>query len=190
MKILDLKRMKNWNRDCDHFQNVVLFMSNCHQMMSYERTVRVITIVMEVSVQTLFRQCHLFLLQKNHQNHHHQLSNKCDSRSGMAILAVPPSSLQLLYHDIGRMFVEAWKDYVLQRRYGMRDPQTIALNVCRHYHNNTLPDGGSSDLSTDLVSYCRRRLGIDTIFSEDVRLDFYSFESDEIKKGTTLSRLT
>ena len=64
-----------------------------YPIMSYERTVRTITIVMEISVQILFRQCHLFLL----QNRHHQHSNKGgggggggSSCGGGVLMALPP----------------------------------------------------------------------------------------------------
>ena len=36
-----------------------------YRIMSYERTLKTITIVMEVPVDVLFRQCHLYLLQEN-----------------------------------------------------------------------------------------------------------------------------
>ena len=77
------------------------------------------------------------------------------------------------------MFVEAWRNYVLQYKYGESYPKTIALKCCHHH-------GGS----LDVVTYCRDNLDIHTIHTDDIILDFYSFEVDEIKKGTNLSRLT
>ena len=77
------------------------------------------------------------------------------------------------------MFVEAWRNYVLQYKYGESYPTTIALKCCHHH-------GGS----LDVVTYCRDKLDIHTIHTDDIILDFYSFEVDEIKKGTNLSRLT
>ena len=41
-----------------------------------------------------------------------------------------------------------------------------------------------------MVSYYKERLGIDEIITDDVVLDYYAFECEEIKKGTNLSRLT
>ena len=83
------------------------------------------------------------------------------------------------------MFVEAWRDYVLQHRYGRDNPQTIALNCCRCGNSSSLPG-----ISMNLVTYCKENLGIETIHTENIILDFYSFEIDEINKGTNLSRLT
>ena len=131
-----------------------------YRLMAYERTIRTITVVMEVSIDTMFRQCHLFLLQQQHK----------DSFS------LP--SLWLSYQDVGRMFVEAWRDYVLQSRYGREHPSTIVLKS----HREVVVD--------NLVTYYKEYLGIDRIESDDMLFDFYAFESDEIKKGTNLSRLT
>ena len=94
-------------------------------------------------------------------------------------MALPPSSIRLSHRDIGRMFVEAWRNYVPQYKYGESYPKTIALKCCHHH-------GGS----LDVVTYCKERLDIHTIHTDDIILDFYSFEVDEIKKGTNLSRLT
>ena len=148
-----------------------------YPIMSYERTVRTITIVMEVSVQILFRQCHLFLL----QNGHHQHSNKSGgSGCGGVLMALPPSSIRLSHRDVGRMFVEAWRNYVLQHKYGQSYPHTITLQCC-HRHS-----GGS----LDVIPYCKEQLDIHTFHTDEIILDYYSFEVDEIKKGTNLSRLT
>ena len=133
---------------------------------------------MEISVQILFRQCHLFLL----QNGHHQHKKGGGSDCGGVLMAFPPSSIRLSHRDIGRMFVEAWTNYVLQYKYGKSYPQTITLQCC-HRH-------GSGGSSLDVIPYCKEQLDIHTIHTDDIILDFYSFEVDEIKKGTNLSRLT
>ena len=78
------------------------------------------------------------------------------------------------------MFVEAWRNYVLQYKYGKSYPQTITVRCCHHH-------GGGS---LDVIPYCKETLDIHTIHTDDIILDFYSFEVDEIKKGTNLSRLT
>ena len=147
-----------------------------YPIMSYERTVRTITIVMEISVQILFRQCHLFLLQTGH----HQHSNRGGSGCGGVLMALPPSSIRLSHRDVGRMFVEAWRNYVLQHKYGKSYPHTITLQCC-HRHS-----GGS----LDVIPYCKEQLDIHTFHTDEIILDYYSFEVDEIKKGTNLSRLT
>ena len=144
-----------------------------YPIMSYERTVRTITIVMEISVQILFRQCHLFLL----QNAHHQHNNK--SGCGDVLMALPPSSIRLSHRDVGRMFVEAWRNYVLQYKYGKSYPHTITLQCC-HRHSGSL----------DVIPYCKEQLDIHSFHTDQIILDYYSFEVDEIKKGTNLSRLT
>ena len=146
-----------------------------YPIMSYERTVRTITIVMEISVQILFRQCNLFLL----QNGHHQHSNRGGDSCGDVLMALPPSSIRLSHRGVGRMFVEAWRHYVLQYKYGKSYPHTIALKCC-HRHSGSL----------DVIPYCKEKLDIHTFDTDEIILDFYSFEVDEIKKGTNLSRLT
>ena len=77
------------------------------------------------------------------------------------------------------MFVEAWRDYVLQYKYGKSYPQTITLKCCHHRSR-----------SLDVIPYCKEKLDIHTFHTDEIILDFYSFEVDEIKKGTNLSRLT
>ena len=150
-----------------------------YPIMSYERTVRTITIVMEISVQILFRQCHLFLLQNGH--HQHSSSDRGGGNScGSVLMALPPSSIRLSHRDVGRMFVEAWRNYVLQHKYGKSYPHTITLQCC-HRHS-----GGS----LDVIPYCKEQLDIHTFHTDEIILDYYSFEVDEIKKGTNLSRLT
>ena len=150
-----------------------------YPIMSYERTVRTITIVMEISVQILFRQCHLFLLQNGHHQHSSDRGvggNSC----GSVLMALPPSSIRLSHRDVGRMFVEAWRNYVLQHKYGKSYPHTITLQCC-HRHS-----GGS----LDVIPYCKEQLDIHTFHTDEIILDYYSFEVDEIKTGTNLSRLT
>ena len=148
-----------------------------YPIMSYERTVRTITIVMEISVQILFRQCHLFLLQNGYHQHS---SNRGGSNScGSVLMALPPSSIRLSHRDVGRMFVEAWRNYVLQYKYGKSYPHTITLQCC-HRHSGSL----------DVIPYCKEQLDIHIFHTDEIILDYYSFEVDEIKKGTNLSRLT
>ena len=149
-----------------------------YPIMSYERTVRTITIVMEISVQILFRQCHLFLLQNGH--HQHSSNREGGNSCGSVLMALPPSSIRLSHRDVGRMFVEAWRNYVLQYKYGKSYPHTITLQCC-HRHS-----GGS----LDVIPYCKEQLDIHTFHTDEIILDYYSFEVDEIKKGTNLSRLT
>jgi len=149
-----------------------------YPIMSYERTVRTITIVMEISVQILFRQCHLFLLQNGH--HQHSSDRGGGNSCGSVLMALPPSSIRLSHRDVGRMFVEAWRNYVLQHKYGKSYPHTITLQCC-HRHS-----GGS----LDVIPYCKEQLDIHTFHTDEIILDYYSFEVDEIKKGTNLSRLT
>ena len=76
------------------------------------------------------------------------------------------------------MFAEAWRDYVIQSRYGRDRPQQIVLKLHR------------DPVGINVVSYYKERLGIDEISNDDVVLDYYAFECEEIKKGTNLSRLT
>ena len=85
--------------------------------------------------------------------------------------------MRLSYHDVGRMFVEAWRD-VIQSRYGRDRPQQIVLKLHR------------DPVGINVVSYYKEKLGIDEIINDDVVLDYYAFECEEIKKGTNLSRLT
>ena len=135
-------------------------------IMSYERTMKTITIVMEVAVDVMFRQCCLYLLQEK--------NDKAHRISGILLT----ESMWLSYHDVGRMFVEAWRDYVMQSRYGRYHPQQIVLKLHR------------DPVGINVVSYYKERLGIDEIINDDVVLDYYAFECEEIKKGTNLSRLT
>ena len=88
-----------------------------YRIMSYERTMKTIKIVMEVAVDVMFRQCRLYLLQEKDDKAH---------RIGGILLT---KSMRLSYHDVGRMFVEAWRDYVMQSRYGRYHPQQIVLKL-------------------------------------------------------------
>ena len=139
-----------------------------YRIMSYERTLQTITIVMEVAVDVLFRQCRLYLLQE-----------KEDTTTAQCIGGILlTESLRLSYHDVGRMFVGAWRDYVMQSRFGRYPPREIILKVHRE------------PVGINVVTYYRERLLIDQITNDDIVLDYYAFECEEIKKGTNLSRLT
>ena len=87
-------------------------------IMSYERTIKTLRIVMEVPIDVIVRQCHLYLLQQQEDQHH----------TGAILVG---GSMRLLCHDVGRMFVEAWRDYVMQSRYGREHPQKIILKLHR-----------------------------------------------------------
>ena len=138
-----------------------------YRIMSYERTLKTITIVMEVSVDVLFRQCRLYLLQEK--------DDKIAQCVGGVLLT---ESMRLSYHDVGRMFVGAWRDYVMQSRYGRYHPHQIVLKLHRE------------PVGINVVTYYKEKLGIQDIISDDVVLDYYAFQCEEIKKGTNLSRLT
>ena len=66
----------------------------------------------------------------------------------------------------------------MQSRYGRYHPQQIFLKLHRE------------PVGINVVTYYRERLGIQQIIHDDVLLDYYAFECEEIKKGTNLSRLT
>ena len=138
-----------------------------YRIMSYERTLKTITIVMEVAVDVLFRQCRLYLLQE-----------KDDKMAQCVVGVLLTESMRLSYHDVGRMFVGAWRDYVMQSRYGRYHPHQIVLKLHRE------------PVGINVVTYYKERLGIQDIINDDVVLDYYAFECEEIKKGTNLSRLT
>ena len=137
------------------------------RLTSYERTLKTITIVMEVAVDVLFRQCRLYLLQEK--------DDKIAQCVGGVLFT---ESMRLSYHDVGRMFVGAWRDYVMQSRYGRYHPHQIVLKLHRE------------PVGINVVTYYKERLGIQDIINDDVVLDYYAFECEEIKKGTNLSRLT
>ena len=138
-----------------------------YRIMSYERTLKTITIVMEVAVDVLFRQCRLYLLQEK--------EDRIAQCVGGVLLT---ESMRLSYHDVGRMFVGAWRDYVMQSRYGRYHPHQIVLKLHRE------------PVGINVVTYYKESLGILDIINDDVVLDYYAFECEEIKKGTNLSRLT
>ena len=138
-----------------------------YRIMSYERTLKTITIVMEVALDVLFRQCRLYLLQEK--------DDKVAQCVGGVLLT---ESMRLSYHDVGRMFVGARRDYVMQSRYGRYHPHQIVLKLHRE------------PVGINVVTYYKERLGIENIINDDVVLDYYAFDCEEIKKGTNLSRLT
>ena len=138
-----------------------------YRIISYERTLKTITTVMEVAVDILFRQCRLYLLQEK--------GDRVAQCIGGILLT---ESMRLSYHDVGRMFVGAWRDYCMQSRYGRYHPQQIVLKLHRE------------PVGINVVTYYKERLGIEESINDDVVLDYYAFECEEIKKGTNLSRLT
>ena len=140
-----------------------------YRIMSYERTLKTITIVMEVAVDVLFRQCRLYLLQEKDD----RVAAQCIA--GGILLT---ESMRLSYHDVGRMFVGAWRDYCMQSHYGRYHPHQIVLKLHRE------------PIGMNVVTYYKERLGIENIINDDIVLDYYAFECEEIKKGTNLSRLT
>ena len=133
-------------------------------LMYHERIVKTITIIMEVNVNVLYRQCHMFLLQTGARK---------DGDGGGGV-----GSMKLSNDEVGRMFVEAWRDYVLHAHYGNNTyPQHIVLCPI-------------SVMVPNLIDYYEREFAISRIKSEDMILDYYSFMCEEIKKGTNVSRIT
>ena len=112
-----------------------------YRIMSYERTLKTITIVMEVAVDVLFRQCRLYLLQEK------------DDRVAQCIPGgiLLTESMRLSYHDVGRMFVGAWRDYCMQSRYGRYHPHQIVLKLHRE------------PIGMNVVTYYKERLGMRTL---------------------------
>ena len=135
-----------------------------YKVMSYERTLRTITVILEINIDAMFRQCHLFL---------------CTSDCTRQLYSDPFTSLRVLQKDVGRMFVEAWRDYTLQCYYGRTYPTCLRMFLDSHT--------SSSDFN--VVEYYRQYLTIDGALSDDMIFDFYAFESDDVKKGTNVSRL-
>ena len=134
-------------------------------LMYHERMVKTITIIMEVNVNVLYRQCHMFLLQTAARN---------GGDRGCAV----GGSMKLSNDEVGRMFVEAWRDYVLHAYHGNNTyPQHIVMSP--------IPE-----MVPNLIDYYERELAISRIKSEDMILDYYSFVCEEIKKGTNVSRIT
>ena len=66
----------------------------------------------------------------------------------------------------------------MQSRYGRYHPHQIVLKLHRE------------PVGINVVTYYKERLGIEDIINDDVVLDYYAFDCEEIKKGTNLSRLT
>ena len=116
-----------------------------YRIMLYERTLKTITIVMEVAVDVLFRQCRLYLLQEK--------DDKAAQCIGGILLT---ESMRLSYHDVGRMFVGAWRDYVMQSRYGRYHPHQIVLKLHRE------------PVGINVVTYYKERLGIEDIINDAV----------------------
>ena len=127
-------------------------------LMCHGRILKTITIIMEVNVDLLYRQCHMFLLQTERKD-------GGDGGGGVG-------SMKLSNEEVGRMFVEAWRDYVLHAYYRSTYPQHIVL--CR------VPM-----MVPNLIDYYEREFAISRIKSEDVILDYYSFVCEEIKKVLT-----
>ena len=65
-----------------------------YKVMSCERTLRTITVIVEINIDVMFRQCHLFL---------------CTSGCSMTrkLYSNPFTSLRVMQKDVSRMFVEA-----------------------------------------------------------------------------------
>ena len=141
-----------------------------YRVMSYERTLRTITVILEINIDVLYRQCHLFL---------------CGDGRTKELYTSPCTSLCVSNRDVGRMFVEAWRDYTMQCVYGKCYPTQLRMSL----------DSSLSSLSSaacdefNIVDYYRQYLNIDYILSDDMILDFYAFESEDVKKGTNVSRL-
>ena len=135
-----------------------------YKVMSYERTLRTITVILEINIDVLYRQCHLFL---------------CTDESTKQLYTSPCTSLRVSNRDIGRIFVDAWRDYTLQCYYGRTYPTQL-----RVFLNSELLSH-----ECNVVEYYRQYLNIDSIVSDDMIFDFYAFESEDVKKGTNVSRL-
>ena len=134
-----------------------------YTVMSYERTMRTIMIILE-NIDVMFRQCHLFL---------------CTNDRTKQLYTPPFTSLRVSTTDVGRMFVEAWRDYTLQCYYGRTYPTYLRMFL----------ESYTSTSGFTIVDYYRQYLTIDSVVSDDMILDFYAFESDDVKKGTNVSRV-
>ena len=132
--------------------------------MSYERTLRTITVILEINIDVLFRQCHLFL---------------CTDGRTKQLYTSPCTSLRISNRDVGRIFVEARRDYTMQCYYGNSYPTQLRMSLV----------SPSAYEEFNIVDYYRKYLSIDCIVSDDMILDFYAFESEDVKKGTNVSRL-
>ena len=67
----------------------------------------------------------------------------------------------------------------MQCHYGNTYPTCLRLSL----------DSYSSNAGFNVVDYYRECLNIDYVISDDMIFDFYAFESDDVKKGTNVSRL-
>ena len=132
--------------------------------MSYERTLRTITVILEINIDVLFRQCHLFL---------------CMDGRTKQLYTSSCTLLRVSNRDVGRIFVEAWRDYMMQCYYGNSYPTQLRMSLV----------SPSAYEEFNIVDYYRKYLSIDCIVSDDMILDFYAFESEDVKKGTNVSRL-
>ena len=135
-----------------------------YKIMSYERTLRTIMVILEINIDVLYRQCHLFL---------------CTDGRTRQLYTSPSTSLWLSNRDVGRIFVEAWRDYTMQCYYGKSYPKQLRMSLV----------SPSAYEEFNIVDYYRQHLNIDCIVSDDMILDFYAFESEDVKKGTNGSRL-
>ena len=135
-----------------------------YRIMSYERTLRTITVILEINIDVLFRQCHLFL---------------CTDGRTRQLYTSPSTSLRLSSRDVGRIFVEAWRDYTMQCYYGNSYPKQLRMSLV----------SPSAYEEFNIVDYYRQYLNIECIVSDDMILDFYACESEDVKKGTNVSRL-
>ena len=132
--------------------------------MSYERILRTITVILEINIDVLFRQCHLFL---------------CTDGRTKQLYTSPCTSLRVSNRDVGRIFVEVLRDYTMQCYYGNSYPKQLRMSLV----------SPSAYEEFNIVDYYRQNLNIDCIVSDDMILDFYAFESEDVKKGTNVSRL-
>ena len=135
-----------------------------YKVMSYEQTLRTITVILEINIDVMFRQCHLFL---------------CTNDRTKQLYTTPFTSLRVSTKDVGRMFVEVWRDYTLQCCYGRTYPTYLRMFL----------ESYTSTSGFNIVDYYRDYLTIDGVVSDDMIFDFYAFESDDVKKGTNVSRL-
>ena len=135
-----------------------------YKVMSYERTLRTITVILEINIDVMFRQCHLFL---------------CTNDRTKQLYTTPFTSLRVSTKDVGRMFVEAWRDYTLQCCYGRTYPTYLHMFL----------ESYTSTSGFNIVDYYHDYLTIDGVVSDNMIFDFYAFESDDVKKGTNVSRL-
>ena len=132
-----------------------------YKIMSYDRTVRTLTVILEITIDVMFRQCHLFLCTNDHTKQ---------------LYSSPFTSLRVSQKDVGRMFVEAWRDYTMQCCYGRIYATCLRMSL----------ESYTSTANFTIVDYYRDHLTIDGVLSDDMIFDFYAFESDDVKKGQML----